>query len=221
MKRILTVIAGLILALAVACSAEPTLVPKVPTPTSVPTVETPTPVPVAEWALEDITVRRDTVIVVIFFHSTPSIDVTVGGNPPTRKAETLPTINYFFENLDPGEHKVEIRDLRGNMESTSIVLEEQVEDNGSEPEWLAEWLTNLQALEVDNPPMSITRYENQGEVVYYVVNQCCDQYSDLLDAEGNLIGHPDGGVTGRGDGVTVFDPTGLKGEEVWLGRKTQ
>ena len=205
MKRILTVIAGLILALAVACSAEPTLVPKVPTPTSVPTVETPTPVPVAEWALEDITVRRDTVIVVIFFHSTPSIDVTVGGNPPTRKAETLPTISYFFENLDPGEHKVEIRDLRGNMESTSIVLEEQVEDNGSEPEWLAEWLTDLQAREVDNPPISITRYE----------------YSDLLDANGNLIGHPDVGITGHGDGVTVFDPTNLKGEEVWLGRKTQ
>ncbi|MBT97782.1 MAG: hypothetical protein CL902_04035 [Dehalococcoidia bacterium] len=218
MKRILIVIAGLILALAVACSAEPTLVPKVPTPTTVPPVETATPRPVAEWSLEDTTVRGDTVIVAIFFHSTPSIDVTVGGNPPTRKAETLPTISYFFEDLDPGEHKVEIQDVMGNMESTSVVVDEQVADNGSEPEWLAEWLTNLQALEVDNPPMSITRYENQGEVVYYVVNQCCDQYSDLLDAEGNLIGHPDGGVTGRGDGVTVFDPTGLKGEEVWLGR---
>ena len=218
MKRILIVIAGLILALAVACSAEPTLVPKVPTPTTVPPVETATPRPVAEWSLEDTTVRGDTVIVAIFFHSTPSIDVTVGGNPPTRKAETLPTISYFFEDLDPGEHKVEIQDVMGNMESTSVVVDEQVADNGSEPEWLAEWLTNLQALEVDNPPMSITRYENQGEVVYYVVNQCCDQYGDLLDAEGNLIGHPDGGVTGRGDGVTVFDPTGLKGEEVWLGR---
>tara|TARA_B100000809_G_scaffold230761_1_gene245419 strand:+ start:435 stop:590 length:156 start_codon:yes stop_codon:yes gene_type:complete len=51
-----------------------------------------------------------------------------------------------------------------------------------------------------------------------VLKECCDQFSDLLDAEGNLIGHPDGGITGRGDGFTVFSLENLKGEEIWLER---
>ena len=52
--------------------------------------------------------------------------------------------------------------------------------------------------------------------VYYVVHQCCDQFSDLLDANGNLIWHPDGGITGMGDGVTKFSPFELEGEDVWV-----
>ena len=51
-----------------------------------------------------------------------------------------------------------------------------------------------------------------------MLKECRDQFSDLLDANGNLIGHPDGGITGRGDGFTVFSPENLKGEEDCLGR---
>ena len=51
-----------------------------------------------------------------------------------------------------------------------------------------------------------------------MLKESCDQFSDLLDANGNLIGHPDGGITGRGDGFTVFSPENLKGEEDCLGR---
>ena len=51
-----------------------------------------------------------------------------------------------------------------------------------------------------------------------MLKECCDQFSDLLDAEGNLIGHPDGGITGRGDGFTVFSLENLKGKEIWLER---
>ena len=65
-------------------------------------------------------------------------------------------------------------------------------------------------------PRPITVYEYQGETVYYVLKESCDQFSDLLDANGNLIGHSDGGITGRGDGFTVFSPENLKGEEVCL-----
>jgi hypothetical protein len=56
---------------------------------------------------------------------------------------------------------------------------------------------------------------HQGEEVYYVVEECCDQFSDLLDAGGNLIGHPDGGFTGGGDGVTEFSPMDQKGDVIW------
>ena len=51
-----------------------------------------------------------------------------------------------------------------------------------------------------------------------MLKECRDQFSNLLDAGGNLIGHPDGGITGRGDEFTVFSPENLKGEEIWLGR---
>ena len=51
-----------------------------------------------------------------------------------------------------------------------------------------------------------------------MLKECRDQFSDLLDANGNLIGHPDGGITGRGDGFTVFSPENLEDEKVCLGR---
>ena len=31
--------------------------------------------------------------------------------------------------------------------------------------------------------------------------RCCDIFSDLYDADGTIIGHPDGGITGQGDGL--------------------
>ncbi|MBC8279444.1 MAG: hypothetical protein H8E48_01540 [Chloroflexi bacterium] len=151
-------------------------------------------------------------------YSSAPFTVTLDGNRPTRRDDNLPVIGFIFDDVSPGDHTIVMKDVMGNVETASVSVEELVADNGGQSEWLTEWLADLQAQEVENPPKSITRYEHQGEVVYYVVNQCCDQYSDLLDADGNLIGHPDGGITGRGDGVTVFDPTDLKGEEVWLGR---
>ena len=53
---------------------------------------------------------------------------------------------------------------------------------------------------VANPPASVTRYDYKGNTVYFVPQRCCDIFSDLYDAEGNIIGHPDGGITGQGDG---------------------
>ena len=51
-----------------------------------------------------------------------------------------------------------------------------------------------------NPPRSITQYTYKGKIVFYVPPQCCDQFSDLYDESCNLLGHPDGGITGKGDG---------------------
>jgi len=54
--------------------------------------------------------------------------------------------------------------------------------------------------EKQNPPRSIYRYSYNGKTVYYVPAICCDFFSDLYDSKCNLIAHPDGGFTGRGDG---------------------
>ena len=54
--------------------------------------------------------------------------------------------------------------------------------------------------EVKNPPRKIYQYSYRDKTVYYVPAICCDFFSDLYDDHCNLIGHPDGGYTGRGDG---------------------
>ncbi len=53
---------------------------------------------------------------------------------------------------------------------------------------------------VQNPPRTITEYTYKGSKVYYIPGPCCDQYSDVFDTKCNLLGHPDGGLTGKGDG---------------------
>ena len=54
--------------------------------------------------------------------------------------------------------------------------------------------------EKTNPPRQIYKYSYNGAVVYYVPAPCCDFYSDLYNSECALLGHPDGGFTGKGDG---------------------
>ena len=51
-----------------------------------------------------------------------------------------------------------------------------------------------------NPTRSITQYSYKGKKVYYISTPCCDQLSEVFDSNCNLLGHPDGGYTGRGDG---------------------
>ena len=68
------------------------------------------------------------------------------------------------------------------------------------PPWLQRLIGQLRAQPPGNPPQSVWRYSYRGQTVYYLPPQCCDQYSKLLDAEGKVIGAPDGGLTGRGDG---------------------
>ena len=71
---------------------------------------------------------------------------------------------------------------------------------GEDPAWVEDMVRKFQSEPAGNPPQSIWRYEYNGQVVYYIPPQCCDQYSRLLDMGGNLICAPDGGLTGQGDG---------------------
>ena len=68
------------------------------------------------------------------------------------------------------------------------------------PDCIDELIIKFQNEPVGNPPQSIWRYEYNGEIVYYVPPQCCDQFSILYDSECNFICAPDGGFSGRGDG---------------------
>ncbi len=68
------------------------------------------------------------------------------------------------------------------------------------PECVQDLITKFTAEKMQNPPRKIYAYTYKGQTVYYVPAICCDFYSDLYDGNCTLIGHPDGGITGRGDG---------------------
>ena len=49
-------------------------------------------------------------------------------------------------------------------------------------------------------PMLVTRYIYKGQTVYYITSSCCDKYNIVYDNKCRLLGYPDGGFAGRGDG---------------------
>jgi hypothetical protein len=68
------------------------------------------------------------------------------------------------------------------------------------PDAVTAVIHNLESQPVRNPPAYVARYDYAGQVVYYVPPHCCDFASDLYTAMGEVICHPDGGLTGKGDG---------------------
>jgi len=69
------------------------------------------------------------------------------------------------------------------------------------PQWVQALIQQYEKDPVANPPLSISRCEYRGEIVYYVPSQCCDQFSELFNEQGEHLCAPDGGITGDGDGT--------------------
>jgi hypothetical protein len=65
------------------------------------------------------------------------------------------------------------------------------------PAWLDELINSTSY----NKPGAIDRYTYQSAVVFYTPPKYADQYSTLYDRCGTVVCHPDGGFTGRGDGL--------------------
>jgi hypothetical protein len=84
------------------------------------------------------------------------------------------------------------------------------------PDWVEIKIEEFKSQPVGNPPQSIWQYDYKGQPVYYIPPQCCDQFSALYDAKGNIIGAPDGGISGRGDGrITDFFTERNNGKLIW------
>ncbi|SHI41202.1 hypothetical protein SAMN02745146_0803 [Hymenobacter daecheongensis DSM 21074] len=73
-------------------------------------------------------------------------------------------------------------------------------DTTARPRWLEARIQSHLAEPKLNPPIHIYRYRYNGEAVYFETAPCCDQFSTVYDAKGKVLCHPDGGITGRGDG---------------------
>lgn len=84
------------------------------------------------------------------------------------------------------------------------------------PSWVAALIATFESDAVANPPIKISEYLYAGDTVYLVPQRCCDIFSDLYDSTGLLIAHPDGGITGMGDGrAPDFSKTATLVRIVW------
>jgi hypothetical protein len=68
------------------------------------------------------------------------------------------------------------------------------------PGWVDQLIKKIESAPVGNPPLSVWRYEYNGQVVYFVPAHCCDIPSVVYDLDGNILCSPDGGIKGGGDG---------------------
>jgi hypothetical protein len=69
---------------------------------------------------------------------------------------------------------------------------------------------------VTNPPSKVYSYIYKGKKVFYVPAVCCDMFSDLYNDSCRLMGHPDGGFSGQGDGnFKDFDTTKSQQKLLW------
>lgn len=71
------------------------------------------------------------------------------------------------------------------------------------PNCIENKIKSIQNNPVSNPPKEVWLWEYNGVKYYYFTAACCDQFSELYDADCNLLCAPDGGFTGAGDGNCV------------------
>ncbi len=94
-------------------------------------------------------------------------------------------------------------------------IDQSVSDT-SLPVCIKKMIIQYQQEEKQNPPRSIYSYTYKDKLVFYVPPICCDFFSDLYDSNCNIIAHPDGGFTGRGDGkVLDFMQTRTGEKLIW------
>ncbi len=80
----------------------------------------------------------------------------------------------------------------------------------------------IQKMTVDiseGTPLSITQFTYHGQIVYYMVAPCCDKFNIVFDSVCNVMGYPDGGFTGRGDGKMLdFAKEATEPKVIWEGK---
>ena len=84
------------------------------------------------------------------------------------------------------------------------------------PDCILQKIDEFKRQPVQNPPRSVYSFIYSDSIVYYIPSICCDQFSDLYDGNCLLLGHPDGGFIGKGDGkVNDFSTTKTGEKIIW------
>lgn len=93
---------------------------------------------------------------------------------------------------------------------------EKIELPEGTPAFVKNKILEIKSAPVRNPPSRVYEWEYNGVKYYYITAYCCDTWSDLYDANGTLVCHPDGGITGTGDGKCPDFTTGtLTKKIIW------
>lgn len=188
-----------------------------PTPTPTPT---PTSSPVKEWNLEGIQVDGSTVTVQLYVFAGIDVRATLDGRDADQLNALVPILEFVFTDVAPGKHTVEVEDVVGYTKTAEFVVP-SLTPASDVPDWLTDLIQRLQNGPVASPPASIAQYEFRGEIVYFLPQRCCDIWSNLYDVEGDIIGHPDGGITGEGDGrVPSFFELRSNERLIWKDERT-
>lgn len=84
------------------------------------------------------------------------------------------------------------------------------------PICLLEKIQKMTADQSQGEPLYVTMFDYKGKKVYYVAAACCDKYNMVFDTDCNLLGYPDGGLTGKGDGnMSNFRQEATNGKAIW------
>ncbi|MEP6626673.1 MAG: hypothetical protein ABJA32_01770 [Ginsengibacter sp.] len=88
------------------------------------------------------------------------------------------------------------------------------------PELIPACLQNKIKTLSDDPaegsPLYVAEYQYKNQTVYYMASACCDKFNAVYDSACHLLGYPDGGFTGRGDGkMTDFSTQASNKKVVW------
>lgn len=68
----------------------------------------------------------------------------------------------------------------------------------------------------EGSPISVAQYTYKNQTVYYMVSPCCDKFNVVYDSACNILGYPDGGFTGKGDGrMNDFKKEAINEKLVW------
>ena len=68
------------------------------------------------------------------------------------------------------------------------------------PSCIQDKISEIRAQPRWNPPAQVNEYEYNGQKVFLITADCCDQFITLVDEKCNYICAPSGGITGSGDG---------------------
>lgn len=84
------------------------------------------------------------------------------------------------------------------------------------PSCLEEKIKTMTADLNEGSPLSVTQYSYKDQTVYYMVSPCCDKFNVVYDSLCTILGYPDGGYTGRGDGkMSNFKNEAINGKVIW------
>ena len=88
------------------------------------------------------------------------------------------------------------------------------------PKCLQEKIKIMSADISEGTPVSITQFTYRDQKVYYLVAPCCDKFNIVFDSVCTILGYPDGGFTGRGDGkMTDFAKEAIDPKLIWEAKK--